>query len=315
MNKKFTKLMAALALLVAFALPATGWGQTTTEVTDVLDRAFTGVSGNSYTEWSGKTSNSEAVYAGQSAGGNESIQLRSSNSNSGIITTASGGTVTKVIVTWNSNTASERTLNVYGKNTAYSAATDLYNSSNQGTLLGTIVYGTSTELTIDGNYEFIGMRSASGAMYLTEIDIIWATDGEAPTPTCATPTFTPAAGTYTEAQNVTITCATEGATIHYTTDGTEPTVESTVYSAALTISEATTVKAIAVKADYNNSAVATATYAFVTIEHDGTEADPYTVADAHTAIDANTGVTGVYATGIVSQIVTAWSSQYNNRRR
>ena len=264
MKRKITKLMAALALLVAFALPATGWGQTTTEVTDVLNLAFTGVSGGTnYVNWSGKTSNSEAVYAGNSAGDNQSIQLRSANSNSGIVTTASGGTVTKVTVTWNSNTTSERTLNVYGKNTAYTAATDLYNSSNQGTLLGTIVYGTSTELIIDGSYEFIGMRSASGAMYLTEIDIIWATDGEAPTPTCATPTFTPAAGTYTEAQNVTIACDTEDATIHYTIDGTEPTAESAVYSDALTIEETTTVKAIAVKDDYNNSAVASATYTIV----------------------------------------------------
>lgn len=149
------------------------WGQTT--VTDVLNRALTGVTGTSYTDWSGKTSNSAAVYAGQSAGGNSSIQLRTKNSNSGIITTTSGGRVKKVIVTWNDNTASGRTLNVYGKNSAYSAATDLYGTSTQGTLLGTIVKGTSTELNISDGYEYIGLRSASDAMYLTEIKIIWTT--------------------------------------------------------------------------------------------------------------------------------------------
>ena len=90
------------------------------------------------------------MYAGQSAGGNESIQLRSNNSNSGIVTTASGGKATKVAVVWNSNTSNGRTLNVYGKNAPYSAATDLYSTSTQGTLLGTIVYGTSTEFVIDG---------------------------------------------------------------------------------------------------------------------------------------------------------------------
>lgn len=144
------------------------------EVVDVLNRALTGVTGTSYTEWSGKTVTSAAVYAGQSAGGNESIQLRSSNSNSGIVTTKSGGKAKKISVTWNSNTSSGRTLNIYGKNTAYSAATDLYNTSNQGTLLGTIVYGTSTELVIEGDYEYIGLRSNSGAMYLTEIQITWS---------------------------------------------------------------------------------------------------------------------------------------------
>ena len=144
---------------------------------DVIDLAFTGMSGTSYSSWSGKKGSvSSAVYAGQSAGGNNSVQLRSSNSNSGIVTTTSGGKVTKVVVTWNSNTETGRTLNVYGKNTAYSAVTDLYDSSKQGTLLGTIVKGTSTELTITGNYTFVGLRSNSGAMYLDKIEITWVND-------------------------------------------------------------------------------------------------------------------------------------------
>lgn len=111
---------------------------------DVLNRNFTGVTGTSYTNWSGKTGTSGAVYAGNSAGGNNAIQLRSDNSNSGIVTTTSGGKVTKVVVTWNSNTASGRTLDIYGKDTAYSAATNLYDSSNQGTLLGSISKGSNT---------------------------------------------------------------------------------------------------------------------------------------------------------------------------
>ncbi len=44
----------------------------------------------------------------------------------------------------------------------------------------------------------------------------------------------------------------------------------------------------------------------------GTVNNPYTVAQARAAIDANTGITGVYATGIVSAIPSAWSTQYNN---
>lgn len=150
-------------------------GGGSSSVVDVLNQTFTGVTGSSYTEFSGKTGTSGAVYAGQCAGGNGSIQLRSSNNNSGIVTTASasGKKVTKVVVTWNSNTAAGRTLNIYGKNTAYSAATDLYQAADQGTLLGTIVNGTSTELTISGDYEYIGFRSASSAMYLDEVKITW----------------------------------------------------------------------------------------------------------------------------------------------
>ena len=147
-------------------------------VTDELDRALTGVTGTNYASWSDITSISNAKYAGNSAGGNNSIQLRSSNSNSGVITTTSGGKVKKVTVTWNSNTANGRTLNVYGKNTAYTAASDLYNSSNQGTLLGTIVCGTSTELTITADYEFVGFCSNSGAMYLEKVQIVWETEDQ-----------------------------------------------------------------------------------------------------------------------------------------
>ena len=142
------------------------------EVTDVLDRELTGISGTDYASWSNKASNSNAVYAGQSAGGNESIQLRSNNSNSGIVTTASGGRAAKVTVTWNSNTTSGRTIDIYGDNTAYTNPAELYNSP-KGTKLGSIKCGTSTELEISGDYAFIGIRSYSGALYLESISIKW----------------------------------------------------------------------------------------------------------------------------------------------
>ena len=127
----------------------------------------------------------------------------------------------------------------------------------------------------------------------------------------ATPTFSLDAGTYNTAQSVTITTATAGATIYYTTNGDVPSITSNVYASAIEVASTMTIKAIAVK-DGESSAVAEATYTIVNIEHAGTEADPYTVADARAAIDANTGITNVYATGIVSEIVTAYNSQYGN---
>lgn len=211
-----------------------------TEVTDELTREFTGVTENTstYSDWSDKSATSTAVYAGQSAGGKNSIQLRSNNNNSGVISTTSGGNVKKVVVTWNSETASGRTLNVYGANTAYEAATDLYDSSKQGTLLGTIVNGTSTELAIDDDYQYIGLRSNSGAMYLTSVSITW--EGGTPATYSAyctnvilpAPEISLAEGKYTAVQTVSIT-ASEGVTIYYTLNGgakqeyTEPlTIES-----------------------------------------------------------------------------------------
>ena len=148
------------------------------EVDDVLDRALTGVEGTSYASWADVSVTSDAVYAGQSAGGNEAIQLRSNNNNSGVISTTSGGKLAKVVVSWNSNTAAGRTLNIYGSNSAYTAPTDLYSDAS-GEKLGTIVCGTSTELVIEGDYAYVGLRSNSGAMYLDEIQITWTTGAAA----------------------------------------------------------------------------------------------------------------------------------------
>ena len=145
------------------------------EIVDVLTRETTGVKSGStnYSAWTGKKATSSAVYAGNSAGSNDAIQLRSNNNNSGVVTTTSGGKARKIVVEWQSSTSKDRTLLVYGKNSAYSAADDLYSSSTQGTKLGEIKCGTSTELIINGDYEYIGLCSSSGAMYLTSVEITW----------------------------------------------------------------------------------------------------------------------------------------------
>jgi hypothetical protein len=76
----------------------------------------------------------------------------------------------------------------------------------------------------------------------------------------ATPAFSPAGGTFSSAQTVTISDATSGATIHYTLDGSAPTASSATYTGPLSITATTTVKAIAVLSGSTDSAVATATY-------------------------------------------------------
>ncbi len=77
----------------------------------------------------------------------------------------------------------------------------------------------------------------------------------------ATPTFDPADGTTFETSlSVALSCATDGATIRYTLDGTEPTTNSALYATALTLTETTTIKARAFKSGMVGSAVATTTY-------------------------------------------------------
>ena len=84
--------------------------------------------------------------------------------------------------------------------------------------------------------------------------------GGSVTPTVATPVFSMASGTYYEAIEVEITCATEGATIYYTTDGSDPTAESEVYTEPIVVDVDMTIKAIAMMEGYDNSGIATANY-------------------------------------------------------
>ncbi|MDE6384418.1 MAG: chitobiase/beta-hexosaminidase C-terminal domain-containing protein [Paramuribaculum sp.] len=85
--------------------------------------------------------------------------------------------------------------------------------------------------------------------------------------TVATPVFSVESGSVEEGTSVEITCETEGATIYYTTDGSTPSATNgTKYTGAIYLSDAVTLKAIAVKADYYDSEVATANY---TIKQEG----------------------------------------------
>jgi hypothetical protein len=77
---------------------------------------------------------------------------------------------------------------------------------------------------------------------------------------CKTPTLSPAAGTYTAVQSVAISTTTEGAAIHYTTDGTTPTASSTLYSGPISVAQSMTIQALASKTDMSDSDVVTAAY-------------------------------------------------------
>jgi len=76
----------------------------------------------------------------------------------------------------------------------------------------------------------------------------------------STPTFLPAAGTYSTAQSVKISDTTSGAIIYYTLDGSTPTTNSTKYTTAVAVTKTTTIKAIATATGFTTSAVGTAIY-------------------------------------------------------
>ena len=126
---------------------------------------------------------------------------------------------------------------------------------------GTNVLTSDVEAYEDGIWE--GSSSAvtftvsgtSGHLRLAAIAVTFD-DGTEPPVTVATPVIT-GETPFDENTEVTITCATEGASIYYTLDGADPTSASTPYAGAFELTETTTVKAIAYDATGAASSVAT----------------------------------------------------------
>lgn len=226
-------------------------------IEDVLTADKFKADGTTYTAFTGVKATSPAVYAGSTAKNDSGdIQLRSSKSTDGIVTTTSGGSATRVSVVWGTGNAAYRAIDIYGKSTAYSKASDLYatQDGDQGTKIGSIICGTSTELVIEGDYPYIGIRSKSGALYLNSITITW---GNAKT-TLETP-----ANLQINAAKVVSWDAVSGAASYNVTIGTETYTSNTnSYDAADIADDYYDVAVVAVPSDkdnYKNSAAATIT--------------------------------------------------------
>ncbi|MDP9065332.1 MAG: chitobiase/beta-hexosaminidase C-terminal domain-containing protein, partial [Pseudomonadota bacterium] len=136
-----------------------------------------------------------------------------------------------------------------------------YDATNLGNLLYTSAQAANSRDAPGGAVKFVTPIIANGKVYVGSQFAVsgYGLLGTAPTPT-AMPTFSPAGGSYTSTQTVTLADATAGATIYYTTDGSAPTTSSAAYSGPLAISTTTTVKAFAVASGHPDSAVASSTY-------------------------------------------------------
>ena len=145
---------------------------------DIINLDFTGRTSTSNVAWTNIAA-STVGYAGCSAKTSNApgaIYLNTgstASSRGAIVTTSSIGKVTMIVVTWNPKTANGKALQIYGKNTPYAASKDVYSSSDCGTLLGSIVYGTSTAFVIKGSYKYIGLSTNNNVMYIDEIQVVW----------------------------------------------------------------------------------------------------------------------------------------------
>jgi RHS repeat-associated protein len=155
----------------------------------------------------------------------------------------------------------------------YSPASGTY-SAIQSVTISDSIGGATIYYTTDGTTPTTNSTKYSGPIGVSSsetIDAVATATGYSTSavgtatytinlPAAATPTFSPAAGTYTSVQTVTISDSTSGATIYYTTNGTTPTTSSTKYSSAIAVSSSETIEAIATASGYSSSAVGSATY-------------------------------------------------------
>ena len=114
--------------------------------------------------------------------------------------------------------------------------------------------------------------------------------------TAATPTFSPAGGTYASTQTVTIASTTPASRIYYTTNGTTPTTASTRYTRPITVATSQTVKAIATATNFPNSSVASATYTIkaATVKVTPASLPNGTISALYCTVISATGGTGPY---------------------
>jgi len=160
----------------------------------------------------------------QGSNGTSTISITPSNGFAGSVTFSASGLPSGVTALFNPNPATVSTLLTL-------------------TASSTAATGTAT-VTITGT---------SGSLSHTTTVTLTVSS----TPVAATPVISPATGTYFATQTVSITDSTPGATIYYTTDGSQPTTSSAKYTASFKISSTTTVKAIATATGFSTSATAT----------------------------------------------------------
>lgn len=302
---KQTSLLKSMLLLCSLIVGSSAWA-TTYKLTNVTSVS----AGNKYVfvRNSRALSNTVSYSKLQTTDSYSTTGLSGSEAYVWTLETATGGFYVKNAALKSNqylNNTSSGNISFGNTNSVWSIAfTDgvalISNTSNSNRFIGE---------TSSGSTEYKAYAASNLASYGHDISVYILEEEAAAA--VSTPTFSVEAGTYTSTQSVELSCATGGATIYYTLDGSTPTDGSTQYTSAISVSETKTIKAIAKKgSDYSN--VATATYTIYPVLHAGTELDPYTVADARNAIEANTGVSSVYATGIVSEIVTAYSSVNKN---
>ncbi len=131
-----------------------------------------------YKEWSTTKNGEYTVFSyTNSTAVAGSLQFRTTDNLPGIVGYNKGMKIKSVTINWSNTTSNGRQVYVYGIKGKYTAPSDLYSEATQGTLIETIDFTkdvtTQSVVNITGDYTAIGIRSVSGALYLTSVDFEW----------------------------------------------------------------------------------------------------------------------------------------------
>ena len=130
---------------------------------------------------------------------------------------------------------------------ATDGATIYYTTDGSTPTASSTEYSSAITVNSDATYNVVAIKNGVSSDVATYTYVFGV----------ANPVITPPGGTYTSARTVTITCATAGATIYYTTDGTAPSASNgTEYTGSFTVSSDVTVRAIAVYNGQSSEATA-----------------------------------------------------------
>jgi hypothetical protein len=196
-------------------------------------------------------------------------------------------------------------LNVqFQLNTIYDPGHSLIYIYVNGSQTGTKTPNSGVHYNKFGQYVSL---SGSGPATMDWVNVQSWAGGVPPNPngtqTVATPTFSPAGGSFTSAQSVSISDSTSGATIYYTTNGSTPTTSSTVYGGPISVGSGTvTIEALGAKSGDNNSSVASATYTITTAQQQvatptfSPAGGSFTSAQSVSISDSTSGATIYYTT-------------------
>lgn len=307
MKKKLFLLKLALVAIAAFAV------QTTLRAAEQVTSTYTFTNKS----WNATLNEEAANWISGKDGANflnNGVQVTNNASYSGANATSPEefNNITKIVVTYNTNkSAGSGTLDVkIGDNEKTTKDWAYSNTAPDGrTANYTAVFDYATPqsgaVTLTAN-------TTVNSIYVVSVAI---THDQSAATTVEKPAFSLEPGSYVGTQSVEISCATEGAAIYYTTDGTTPTAESTAYTGAISVTETATIKAIAINGE-DKSQVASAAYTILE-SIANTEATAFTIEEAVALIDSKDAAVlahednQVYIKGVVSK-VDAMNAMYKS---